>query len=71
MPCLTTVNAECCKVQMGIKNKKRTINHTDIHLKVLVEKVFKIIILNRLQSFSSAEHLRLVMPGQLCGILYL
>lgn len=69
MPCLTTVNGDCCKVQMGMK--KRTINHTDIHLKVLVEKVFKIIILNRLQSFSSAEHLCLVMRGQLCGILYL
>lgn len=33
-------------------------DHTDIHLKALVEnKVLKIIILNRLQSFSSAEHI--------------
>lgn len=46
-------------------------NHTDKHLKVLVEKVFKIIILNWLQSFSSAELLCLVMPWQLCGKLYL
>ena len=53
------------------ERKKRIINHTDIHLKVLVEEVFKIIILNRLLSFSSAGHLCLVMPGQLCGILYL
>lgn len=36
------------KLQMGMTKKKKnneTINHTDIHLKVLVEKVFKIIIL--------------------------
>lgn len=48
MPCLTTVNGECCKATDGDDKKKKineTINHTDIHLKVLVEKVFKIIIL--------------------------